>query len=175
MKVPVSRLWLLDADVVIDLLSMGIFDLLTARFTVHVSSIVAGEVKFFRKSGQKVPVDFRSVYVDSGKVAVLDADDAEVRGVLEAIPAIRASLLHSGELESLAILCREEDLTFCTCDGAAIQALPFLDLAERAVSVEKLLRSCGLTPGKLEEKHRDRHLKDNLATGSRERLQGFKA
>jgi len=154
---------------------MGNFDLLTTRFTVHVSSIVAGEVKFFRKSGQKTPVDFRAAYVDTGKVTVLDADDVEVRGVLEAIPAVRASLLHVGELESLAILQREPDLTFCTCDGAAIQALPFLDLGERAISVEKLLRSCGLSPGKLEEKHRDKHLKENLATGSRERLQGFKA
>jgi hypothetical protein len=57
-KVRPLKLWLLDADVIIDLLALGIFGKLVKVAEIHTSSTVASEVRFFNKGGQKIRVDF---------------------------------------------------------------------------------------------------------------------
>ena len=43
------RLWLLDADVIIGLLSLGLFDTLVARHDISVAQSVIDEVKSYKK------------------------------------------------------------------------------------------------------------------------------
>jgi hypothetical protein len=54
--------------------------------------------------------------------------------------------LHPGELEAIAILKKnpDESLRFCTADKVAIYALVLLNLEERLVSLEAVLREVGL-------------------------------
>ncbi len=61
------KLWLLDADVTIKLLELGVLDSLAKQHKIHVASTVASEVKYYKKSKQKIQVDFRKVYIDTGK------------------------------------------------------------------------------------------------------------
>jgi hypothetical protein len=98
------------------------------------------------------------------------ASAEELREIVKALPEIKREGLHPGELESIAILLREEGLTFCSCDAATIRALPLFDLAERGVSTEALLRKSGLLKPGLLERHTEEYFRNNLRIGQEERL-----
>jgi hypothetical protein len=167
------KLWLLDADVVIDLLSLDVFDKLITRCEVFLATIVIDEVKFFKKEGVKLQINFREKYVESGLVKELSATADEINTILSKLPSIFQDTLDPGELESLAVCFREGDLTFCSCDAAAIRALPFLDLSDRAVSVADLLKSSGLLKPGLKDRHSVEYFKDNLNIGRRDKIYQF--
>lgn len=172
-KVRPLKLWLLDADVIIDLLALGIFGKLVKVAEIHTSSIVASEVRFFNKGGQKIRVDFHKQYVESGYVTADSASAEEIGQMLSGLPVIRQEVLDAGELECFAILRREEEIVFCTCDAAAIRALPLMGLSERGMSVEAVLRTSGLSSSHLRDRHTDQYFKENLSIGQREKIMGF--
>ncbi|MHB8057040.1 MAG: hypothetical protein ACYDHC_04000 [Desulfuromonadaceae bacterium] len=165
------KLWLLDADVIIKLLEIDVFDKLVAMHELHVASTVVDEVKFFRRGGQKFQVNFRQQYIETSRVIETTATPEEMQDVLRRLPPLRQQAVHAGEIESLAVLVRQEDLTLCTFDSAAIKTLPFLDVTERAVSAERLLQTSGLTlsPGfKLDPRLSEEYFRSNIEQGLRE-------
>ncbi len=170
------KLWLLDADVIIDLLSLGIFDSLVERHDIYVATIVIDEVKSYKKDGVKQYIDFRAEYINTGRIKEQSAYAAEIdEQVLSNLPPIWQGTLNSGELESLAILKKNEDLIFCSCDAATIRALPFLDVSERGISVENLIKNSGLKQMSLEVKHTEEYFKNNLEEGKVRWIQHFKS
>ena len=64
------KLWLLDADVIIKLLEIDVFDNLVTMHDLHVASTVVDEVKYYRRNGKKYQVNFRQQYVDAGSIWV---------------------------------------------------------------------------------------------------------
>ncbi len=168
------KLWLLDADVIIDLLSLDVFDRLANSHEIFAASTVIDEVRFFKRSDEKHSVDLQQQYVSNGIVKELSASPDEIKEVLTKLPAINHENIDPGELESLAILSREEGLIFCSCDAAAIRALPFLDLSDRGISVESLLKSSGLQRSGLKDRHTDQYFKGNLAIGQENKIYLFK-
>jgi len=165
------KLWLLDADVIIKLLEIDVFDRLVAMHDLYVTSTVVDEVKYYRRGGQKFQVDFRQQYVDSGLMTETTATAEEMQEVLRRLPVLRRQGVHAGEIESLAVLVRQDDLILCTFDAAAIRALPFLDVTERAVSAERLMQTSGLTlsPGfKLDPRLSESYFRSNIEHGLRE-------
>lgn len=164
------KLWLLDADVVIDLLALDVFDKLVELHQVHVASTVAGEVLHCVREGTKVSVDFRGTYIEAGRVTEVSASADELADVINKLPPMKREVLHPGELESIAVLLREEDLVFCSCDAATIRILPVFDLSERGISTEALLRQSGLLKPGLVERHSEEYFQGNLRIGKRENL-----
>lgn len=165
------KLWLLDADVIIKLLEIDVFDKLVAMHDLHVASTVVDEVKYYRRAGQKYQVNFRQQYIDPGRVTETTATTEEMQEVLHRLPSLRQQGIHAGEIESLAVLVRQEDLTLCTFDAAAIRSLPFLDVTDRAVSAERLLQTSGLTlsPGfKLDPRLSEEYFRSNIEQGLQE-------
>ena len=160
------KLWLLDADVIIDLLAMDAFDKLVDLHDIHAASSVIGEITHYWQEDIKIPVDFENQYVQSGLVKELSASADEIKDVLSKLPQLQQNALGAGELESLAILIRDNDLTFCTHDALAIRVMPFLDLADRGISVESLLRKSGLQRNDLKDCHTDEYHKSNLSIGN---------
>lgn len=169
------KLWLLDADVIIDLLSLGVFDMLTRSHQIFAASTVIDEVRFFKRSSEKHTVNLREQYVSGGLVKELSASLDEIKEVYSKLPAISHESIDAGELESLAILAREEGLIFCSCDAAAIKVLPFLDLSDRGISVESLLKSSGLQRSDLKDRHTEQYFKNNLAIGQESKIYLFRA
>lgn len=168
------KLWLLDADVIIKLLELDVFDRLADQHEVHVASTVIDEVKYFRRDGRKVQVDFRSTYVDSGRAVEDSATVEQMQEVVGRLPVLKQQVIHAGELESLSVLVNREDLTLCTFDAAAIRTLPFLDASDRSVSAERLLQSSGLklSPGhKLDPRLTEEYFRNNLEHGQLEFIQ----
>lgn len=167
------KLWLVDADIVIDFLSLDVFDKLVTHHQVYVASVVVEEIKFYKRSGVRYEIDFRKEYVETNLVKELEPSLDEAREILSKLPPIFRDTLDPGELESLAILFREHGLTFCTCDAPAIKALPFLDLSHRGMSAENLLRSSGLLKSGLKPRHTEQYFKTNLEIGQREKIYNF--
>ncbi len=73
------KLWLLDADVIIDLLGIDVFDKLVEHHEIYVSSTVAEEVKFFKKDEKKHEIDFKGHYIDSEQITELSASPDEIQ------------------------------------------------------------------------------------------------
>jgi len=169
------KLWLLDADIIIDLLTLDVFEKLVRSHKIHVASIVINEVKYCYKSDKKVTIDFRKQYIDTSLISELSASPEEIKEVLSKLPSLQQQTLHLGELESLAILVGKEDLKFCSCDAAIIRTLPFFDLSERGVSAERLLRMSGFTRSDLEVKHTEKYFKQNLDIGRERKILNFKS
>jgi hypothetical protein len=165
------KLWLLDADVIIKLLEIDVFDKLVAMHALHVASTVVDEVKYYRRSDQKIQINFRQQYIESGRIIESTASPEKMKNILCRLPPLRQQSIHAGEIESLAVLVGQEDLTLCTFDAAAIRTLPFLDITDRAVSAERLLKSSGLTlsPGyKLDLRLSEEYFKSNMEQGFQE-------
>lgn len=165
------KLWLLDADVTIKLLELGVFDNLAKQHQIQVASTVVNEVKFYKKNKQKIQLDFRKEYVEAGKVVEKIASISEMQEVILKLPPVKRDAIHSGEIESLSILIKDETLTLCTFDAAAIRAVPFLDVSDRVISAERLLQMSGLTlsPGhKLDPRLSEEYFQSNLSIGQKE-------
>ena len=79
--------------------------------------------------------------------------------------------LDSGEIESLSILPKRNDLIFCTFDKAAIMALVLLRIAHRGISLERVLLECGLNRH-LERKHSEKKFKYILKQAKQMRVMG---
>ncbi len=166
------KLWLLDADVVIKFLEIDVFDKLSSLHELHIASSVIGEVKhYYGRSGEKIPVKFREQYVNTGRVAESIAVLEEIQNILKKLPPLKRDTIHIGEIESLAILAREEKFTLCTFDSAAIRTLPFLGMSDRAVSAERLLGLSGLTlspKSKLDVRLSEAYFRSNMNEGEKD-------
>jgi predicted nucleic-acid-binding protein len=170
------KLWLLDADIVIDFLALDIFDKLVEKHKIYLASTVINEIKYYIRAKKKIEINFREKYVDSGLVAEASATTEEVRETYTLIPKEYHQTIHAGEVESITILVKKEDLLFCGCDAASIRILPFVDLSDRALSAEKLLERCGLSnPNKLLERHTEKYFEDNLSIGKQNKIYHFQS
>lgn len=167
------KLWLLDADVIIDLLAANAFNQLVEMHEVHVAETVAKEVKYYKVRGEKIPLDFMAEYVEAERVACLSVSLESFSGLVEALPANIYNGIDAGEIESLAALLENPELTFCTCDKAAIISLPFLNCAERGISTERLLRESGVAASNLHEKNTEKYFRDCLGEGQTRKLLGY--
>ena len=78
--------------------------------------------------------------------------------------------LHTGELESLTVLLKDETLVYCSCDAATIKVLPLLDLSDRGISPEELLRQSGLSKGGLQDRHTTAYFRENILRGKEQKI-----
>ncbi len=76
-------------------------------------------------------------------------------------------IIDAGEAEALALLLsnKAKDHVFCTGDRMTIQALSMLDMKDRGISMERFLRSIGITR-KLKRHYTEEFFKDALEKGS---------
>ncbi len=159
------KLWILDADVIIDLLSLNVFETLISHCEMHLSTTVIGEVKYFKRGHEKIQINFRKEYVDTGKVQEQEPSALDLKKVTDKLPELYRKGIGDGELESLAVLYENRELTFCSMDGLAIKSLPFLDLSENGISVEKLLKESGVTTRNLKKSHTEEYFQSQLGQG----------
>jgi hypothetical protein len=139
-----ARLVLLDADVIIEAFRQGIWNDLVSKVQVFISRPILGQANFYpdAESGQDRRIDLRPD-VEAGRVTVLDTT-AEALAMVDD-KCSRCLEIHDGEKHALAALSNlSGEYRFCTGDKAAIQALVLLDMADRAVSMERMLGDAGV-------------------------------
>jgi hypothetical protein len=161
-----KKLLLLDADVVIDLHTLGLFDRILKSYDVHITKTVLDEALYFKTGGARIKIDIRD------RVTVIE------NVALEHLQTVRKEAndaclgIDPGELEAIACLIQEDEgLIFCTCDKAAIKLLSFMNLEERSISTENALRTTGYQKKTLYPRHLDEKFTECIREGKVLRIQ----
>lgn len=159
-----SRFLLLDANVVIRLFEMELWDAVASRRGLVLPSLVVRESDFFvDAAGVERPIDLRPD-IDTGRITVMAATEEEMKAYRERFDDLYVQRLHDGETEAL-ICCerRGEECRLCSADAVVFRVLALLDRREQGVSLQELLDEIGLsrtvtwpfTKAFREEKHRE--------------------
>jgi len=164
---------LLDANVIIEAHELQIWEPLIASCDLTIPSVVAlQEAKYFEVRGQRRSINL-SAHIGQGKIKVLEADIAEIADLMRQFDPLFGESIDAGEQEALALMLanRCPEHRFCSADGCPLQALAMLDMSDRGISFEELLRLIG-RPQKLEDHFTVAFLERHIKEGQRRRIQG---
>jgi hypothetical protein len=166
------RLLLLDANVVIYLFEVGLWDKLVDRCEVLLSRTVAErEAQFYEDDdGEKHYFDLQPD-ISSRRVTVVEASISDIKAFRDLFDPLYLSRLDDGEAESLAYLMNSrEKCLICSGDAIVFRVLALLDRIEQGFSLEEILQSIGLAralPWEFTKAYRERWTN----VGSRHRIQ----
>jgi len=161
-----KKLLLLDADVVIDLHTLSLFDRIIKGFEVHITKTVLDEALYFKGGGAKTKIDIRN------RVTVIENIAVEHLQTVQKEAKEARLGIDPGELEAIACLIQEDEgLIFCTCDQAAIKLLSFMNLEEKSISTEKALRTAGYHKKNLYPRHWEKTFTECIREGKTLRIQ----
>ncbi len=159
------KLLLLDADVIIDLHSLGLFGIICKAYDIFLTWAVFEEAKYYKKSGTKFAIYIKDV------VIIKDVDLESLRKVQKEAKEARLGI-DPGESTAIAYLIEAtEEITFCTCDKAAIKLISFMELDQKAISLENALKSTGHHGKKLYPRHLEKTFKAAVKDGKALRIQ----
>jgi len=139
------RLLLPDADVVIGLYELGLWDKVIKSYKIYMAGTVLGEVTHYWRGQEKIEIDL-SADVAAGRVIELHSSLEVQAEILKKLKASGLDGLDAGELESIAIIYKSEidGLRFCVRERLAIKAVAYLGFKESTICVEEVLRSAQL-------------------------------
>ncbi|MEW6326363.1 MAG: hypothetical protein AB1487_02020 [Thermodesulfobacteriota bacterium] len=159
------KLLLLDADVVIDLHTLGLFGKINKAYDVVLTRTVFEEAGYYKKDGAKIDVDIKDVTI------IDDVDLESLRKVQR--EAKEAGLgINPGESTSIAYLIQnEEEITFCSCDRAAIKLISYMEIEQKSISLENALRSAGYHGKGLYPRHLENTFRAAVKEGKTLRIQ----
>jgi hypothetical protein len=161
-----KKLLLLDADVLMDLHSLGLFQKICKSYDVHLTREVLGEAQYYKKGGVKRKIDIgtnvtiiENIHIESLRKVQREAKEARLG-------------IDPGESASIAYIDEtEEEMTFCTCDKATIKLISYMNLEERSISLEKALRNVGYRGKNLYPRHYEEKFLECMKEGKALRIQ----
>ncbi len=160
-----KKLLLLDADVVIDLNTFNLFEKISKAYDVQVTETVLKEAKYYPKGNQRIPINIEQ------KVTVIEDVDINFLGKVSSEAREAMLTVDPGEATSIAYLLQnEDDMSFCTCDHAAIKLVSYMELENKSVSLETALRIASQHK-KLYPRHLDKTFKKCISEGKALRIQ----
>ena len=164
-KETMRKLLLLDADVIIDLHTLGLFGTIRKAYDICLTRSVYKEVRYYKKEGTKIGINLKyvtiidDIYLENLRQVQREAKEARLG-------------IDPGESSSIAYLIQtEEEIIFCTCDRAAIKLISFMELEQKSTSLEKALRSAEYHGKKLYPRHREKTFKADVKEGKTLRIQ----
>ncbi len=159
-----SKLLILDANVIIEAHRHGYWRALTARYQLHIPKTIVYESRYFTDSyNQKISIDL-SAELANGKIVEIEATPNEMAKLSQNFKPTFVESIDDGEREALAILYSRADaqLLFCTGDMRAIISLAVMELSHCGISLEQVLKQASLKsvtiPAHFSEKTFQRHL-----------------
>jgi hypothetical protein len=168
------KLLILDANAVIILHELGIWEKLIERSEVYLArTVVESEAVFFEKDDDRQPIDLGGD-IGAGRVHVFDVLLAEINRFRERFDPVYVEQLDPGETESLAYLVQSTE-TFLISSGDAIvfRVLGLMGCGDQGISLEEVLHKIGLQRGKLpwscQKAFREKYTKEGQADSIRGR------
>jgi len=159
------KLLLLDADVIIDLHALDLFEKVSKSYNICLTRIVFEEARYYKKDGAKIAIDIKDARI------IEDVALESLRKVKREAKEARLGI-DPGESTSIACLIQaEEEITFCTCDQAAIKLIAYIELEQKSISLEKALRTAGYHEKRLYPRHLEKTFKKYLNEGKSLRIQ----
>lgn len=163
-KKTMRKLLLLDADVVIDLHTLGLFGKISKAYDVCLTRSVFEEARYYKKGGAKIDIDLKDVTI------IENVDLESLKKVQREAREARLGI-DPGESTSIAYLIQTEgEITFCTCDRAAIKLISYLELEQKSISLEKALQNTGYHEKKLYPRHLEKTFKAAVKEGKTLRI-----
>jgi len=140
------RLLLLDANVVIELFRLGIWDKLVDLCEIHLARTVAErEAHFFLDENDERSDFDLSPYVEARKICVFDVTLSDLTAFLDRFHPVYFDKLDPGETESLTFLLNsDEDYRLCSGDKIVFRVLGSLSRGDQGISLEEILHQVGL-------------------------------
>ena len=159
------KLLLLDADVIIDLHTLGLYEKISKAYDICLTRNVFEEARYYKKDGAKIVIDIKDVTI------IENVDLESLRKVQMEAREARLGI-DPGESTSIAYLSQaQEEITFCTCDQTAIKLIAYMELEQKAISLEKALQSTGYHEKKLYPRHLEKIFKAAVEEGKTLRIQ----
>lgn len=138
-------LLLLDANVVIHLFELGLWDKVIEHCDVHLARTVADdECRFYEDDdGQRTDIDL-SLDVSARRVTIVEMQQADMNVFLSQFDPVYLEKLDPGEAESLAYLLKtSEETLFCSADKIVFRVLGNLTRSHQGISLEEVLNRIG--------------------------------
>lgn len=141
---PRLKLLILDANVVIQLHELGLWQTVIAKYEVHLSRIVIDdEVKYYHGREQDKLVDL-SEDVTEGRLHVFEVDIADLNDFRERFDPTYLERLDPGETESLTFMLKsQQEYLISSADSIVYKVLGNLNMAEQGISLEEVLQAIG--------------------------------
>jgi hypothetical protein len=141
------KLLLLDADVIIDLHTLGLYGKISKAYEICLTRNVFEEARYYKRDRAKIDIDIKDVII------IENVDLESLRKVQREAKEARLAI-DPGESTSIAYLIQaEEEITFCSCDQAAIKLISYMELEQKSISLEKALRNAGYHEKRLYSRH----------------------
>jgi hypothetical protein len=143
---PRLKLVMLDANVIIKLHELELWDKLVASIDIHLAQTVIGEAQFWVNSaGERQEIDLRSD-IEANRITVFELDAVELASFLARFDPVYKPEIDPGELESIAWMEKsQEDYLFSSADLAVYRVLGLLERGEQGISLEEILQRIGIT------------------------------
>ncbi|MEN6440521.1 MAG: hypothetical protein ABFD97_18260 [Syntrophobacter sp.] len=164
---------LLDANIIIEAYSQGVWEVLVDKLELVVSSIVAREEALFFVRGELPQAINLRKLISEGRVTEIAATSELMISINGYFDRNFIEGLHEGEAEALALVRAGSigEALYCTGDAIAIQALAMLGHFEIGISMESLLKQAGLQK-QLDIQFTEKFFRTNIGIGKENRITG---
>jgi hypothetical protein len=175
---PKSRLVLLDANVVIGLFELKLWDALVARHEVLIAETCVGESLWYEDGEHRIDIDL-APYIADNRITTVSADLSAVQAFSKRFEPNYLEKLDPGELESLTHLLATENpapptapCQICSGDRIVYRVLGNLGKSELGISLEELMCGMGRTM-KMSWRFTKAFREDATDQGFKERMRGL--
>jgi hypothetical protein len=138
------RFLLLDANVVIQLFELGLWQRIVDQCEILLARTVAElEVQFYFDAEGQHEIDLGDD-IESKRIAIVDVPPSAVKNFMDQFGPLYLERLDPGEAESLAYLAVANDpCLICSSDAIVFRVLAQLGRVEQGLSLEEVLQQVG--------------------------------
>ena len=142
-----SELVLLDANIIIELFRLGLWDKIIDRFHISLSRTVAEtEVKYFEDSESNRHYIDLNKFIEESLISVFDVPASKVLKFKSEFDPTYVDRLDPGETESLIYLLENEaDCVICSADSIVFKILGNLNKEDSGISLDEIFQMAGFT------------------------------
>lgn len=168
------RFLLLDANVVIWLFELGLWDTVVAKCDILLArSVAENEALYYKAEDRDVKINLTS-HNQAHRVTIIDVNASDLKGFYDQFDPTYAKRLDAGEGESLAYLHMSQDpCLICSGDGIVFRVLAALNLIDRGLSLEEVLQGLGISSNMLPNQAGKAFRKKLTDRGKEEAIRGI--
>jgi len=135
---------LLDANVVIELFRLGLWEKITDICDIHLAETVIDESEYYiDEHNEKAPIS-RNEIEAHGKVTIYGLESSSLGSFRSMFDITVLEDVDPGEAESLAILWdAEEEFLICSADAIVFRILGLAGKGHQGISLEEILQQTG--------------------------------
>jgi hypothetical protein len=170
------NLLLLDADVIIFAHELGIWERLVEMCQISITETIIDEANmWFDENDEQHAIDLLPL-IEAGKVQSVSVSLTQLRNFRNRFNSVYLEGMHAGETEPLALLdSSKENWKFCSGDAISFKVLGCLGKGNQGISLEELMRTCGLSISPKQElaNHTRAYRESCTQRGERDEFQGM--